>query len=216
MITKICSKCKKEKELNKDSFYNRKISLDGFCGICKDCKTINKDRKYIHIKNGLLLCLKCNKYQNKNNFDINKDKIYRRCRDSRCKTCKKEQNIKRKFNNRGKQDLDRILLERWHGLKDRYKKLGFSVDFKSDYLKELWVEQKGLCNISKIPMTYIMNKGRTYTNISVDRINSNIGYIKGNIQLVCMAVNQMKSDLKIDELVYICKEIINNYESKNN
>lgn len=40
---------------------------------------------------------------------------------------------------------------------------------------------------------------RVPTNVSVDRINSNLGYIKGNLQLVCMAVNQIK---------YFCKSIL--------
>lgn len=35
-----------------------------------------------------------------------------------------------------------------------------------------------------------------------------LGYIKGNIQLVCMAVNQMKSDLTIEQLKYFCKSIL--------
>ena len=51
-------------------------------------------------------------------------------------------------------------------------------------------------------------------NISVDRINSSIGYTKDNIQLVCVCVNHMKWDLDekifldICETIYKCK--INN------
>jgi hypothetical protein len=59
-------------------------------------------------------------------------------------------------------------------------------------------------------MTYLMGKGRIYTNVSVDRIDSNKGYLKDNVQLVCMVINQMKSDLNLDELKYYCQEIIKN------
>ena len=76
------------------------------------------------------------------------------------------------------------------------------------YLHELWNTQKGLCALSGIPMTYYFDSGRVPTNVSVDRINSNLGYIKGNLQLVCMAVNQMKSDLTIEQLKYFCKSIL--------
>lgn len=52
------------------------------------------------------------------------------------------------------------------------------------------------------------DSGRVPTNLSVDRIDSGLGYIKGNIQLVCMAANQMKSDLTIEQLKYFCKSIL--------
>ena len=72
------------------------------------------------------------------------------------------------------------------------------------------------CAISNIDMTYVFNCGRIPTNVSIDRIDSAKGYIMNNIQLVCMACNQMKSDLSEHKLYEFCKAIVNNYESKNN
>ena len=61
-----------------------------------------------------------------------------------------------------------------------------------------------------------MFKGRIFTNVSVDRIDSNKGYTKNNVQLVCMAINQMKSDMSIEELLYFCEHIVyNNGKIKN-
>ncbi|MEI6186869.1 MAG: hypothetical protein WCP46_00005 [Alphaproteobacteria bacterium] len=77
-------------------------------------------------------------------------------------------------------------------------------------MKDLWDKQNGVCAISGINMTFEMDNGRVYTNLSVDRKDSNIGYIKDNIHLVCMAVNQMKSDLTLNELLYFCESIIKN------
>lgn len=57
-------------------------------------------------------------------------------------------------------------------------------------------------------MTYELNNGRVNTNVSIDRIDSTKGYLKTNVQLVCMVVNQMKSDLSLNELISICKQII--------
>lgn len=51
-------------------------------------------------------------------------------------------------------------------------------------------------------------QGRTFTNVSIDQINPHLGYTKENIQLVCMAVNQMKSDMSIEELYMFCEAII--------
>lgn len=71
---------------------------------------------------------------------------------------------------------------------------------------------KWKCAISGLQMTYEMFNGRIFTNISIDRKDSNKGYEKDNIQLVCMAVNQMKSDMTNEQLLYFCKQIINNNE----
>jgi len=38
-------------------------------------------------------------------------------------------------------------------------------------------------------MTYEMDAGRVYTNISIDQIEQGKGYTEDNVQLVCMAVN---------------------------
>jgi hypothetical protein len=74
----------------------------------------------------------------------------------------------------------------------------------------LWIHQSGICALSGIPMTFYFDSGRVPTNISVDRIDPKQGYIKGNLQLVCMAVNQMKSDLTIEQLKYFCRSILQN------
>jgi hypothetical protein len=59
-------------------------------------------------------------------------------------------------------------------------------------------------------MTNVSNNGRILTNLSIDRIDSKKGYIKDNIQFVCMAINQMKSDLTLDELYFFCENILKN------
>ena len=43
-------------------------------------------------------------------------------------------------------------------------------------------------------MTFELDKGRVFTNISLDQKNPGQGYTKDNIQLVCSAVNQLKSN----------------------
>lgn len=170
--------------------------------------------KFIQInENNELICYICKEYKCVEEFNINKQNsniFYREGRDKRCKYCKNLQYVKRRKNNRGKRDIDRLLLERWHGLKDRSIKKGFIVDFNWEFLKELWNKQNGLCAISNIPMTFEMNNGRVPTNVSVDRRDSKLYYTKDNIQLICMAINQMKSDLSTNELLYFCKEIIKN------
>lgn len=210
---KICSKCGNKLEKSLENFHKRKTSPDGFATICKKCVKFSKPRNIKHWNNNKLLCLNCKEYKDICEFNTNVEKTHRKQKDSNCKTCKTIQYNKRKENNRGKKDLNRLLLERWHGLKDRAKRTGHTIDFKWEFLLELWNKQNGLCAISSIPMTFTMNSGRVFTNVSIDRKDSNIGYLKENIQLVCMAVNQMKSDMEMSELLYFCKQILENYES---
>ncbi len=70
-----------------------------------------------------------------------------------------------------------------------------------DFLVDLWEKQNGLCAITKTPMTHLRGHGRVQTNVSIDRIDSTIGYERQNVQLVCHIVNLMKQDLKLEELL---------------
>jgi hypothetical protein len=161
-----------------------------------------------------LFCYKCEQYLPVEGFDTNQEGWYREFKDRRCKKCKCEQRRRRNRLDHNRISIDRILVSRWNGTKCRANKKGYNINFDWTFLKELWELQKGNCAISKIPMTYEMFNGRTPTNVSVDRIDSNKGYEKGNIQLVCMAVNQMKSDLDAEEFIYFCEQIVNNNEYK--
>mgnify|MGYP000005459383 FL=1 len=159
---------------------------------------------------GNLLCYKCNKYKPEEDFDNSPSNWFRNGKDRRCKDCKKQQYLKRKAANRGKKDLNRILLERYHGVLERSNKKGQECTITLDYLRELWCKQNGLCAISNLPMTYIFNNGRIPTNVSVDRIDSKKGYTRDNVQLVCMAINQMKSDLDNNTFYNLCKAVYRN------
>lgn len=57
-------------------------------------------------------------------------------------------------------------------------------------------------------MTYSAGAGRVNTNISIDRIDSSVGYVRGNVQFVCDVVNRMKQDLSQTDLMLWCNRII--------
>lgn len=65
-----------------------------------------------------------------------------------------------------------------------------------------WKDGKLLC--------HICGEGRIYTNVSIDQIMPSKGYTIDNIQLVCMAVNQLKSDLDMDTILILCSAIVDN------
>ena len=79
---------------------------------------------------------------------------------------------------------------------------------------ELYKKQNGKCAYTGKQLTairyavrgnqHIINKW----NVSIDRIDSNKGYTKDNIQLVCAIVNRMKTDLSDTEFLTLCNDIV--------
>ena len=71
-------------------------------------------------------------------------------------------------------------------------------------LKELWDKQNGICPYSGLKMTL---KHGHMNSASLDRIDSTKGYIKGNVQVISMKANTMKSNASIEELVTFAKKM---------
>lgn len=79
-----------------------------------------------------------------------------------------------------------------------------------DDLETIWDTQKGKCALTDWEMTMILGKGNIDTNASIDRIDSSKGYIEGNVQFVCRAVNVFKSNATEELLYNMCEAIIKN------
>jgi len=75
------------------------------------------------------------------------------------------------------------------------KKFNLTVE----YLQTIWDSQNGLCAISNISLELPSNtRGfktvKPFNGASLDRIDSSLGYIEGNVQFVCMGINYMKNE----------------------
>ena len=46
------------------------------------------------------------------------------------------------------------------------------------------------------------------TNASIDRIDSSIGYVHGNVQLTCVRANLMKGPMRTNQLLDLCASIL--------
>jgi len=78
------------------------------------------------------------------------------------------------------------------------------VSIDLDYLKEVWELQKGLCPYLKVPLVLpTTSKSHDTSNpnriASLDRIDSNLGYVPGNVQFISMTLNYAKN--KFDDEV---------------
>ena len=81
-----------------------------------------------------------------------------------------------------------------------------AYDIDQEYIEKLYVEQGGVCAISGIEMTC---KTHNRYILSIDRIDSKKGYIKGNIHLVCSVINMMKNEYSMKEFMRECENMCN-------
>lgn len=209
-----CPECgrsfiKKDKELRK---YFRRLCVGkkqvGFHTLCKECE--DKIKLQTEWKNGLLKCHLCGKYFPEEEFGYSDHYPLRNNRDDRCTKCRTTQANLRKEKFTEDEALYKMLQMRWLCARDRASNYKIPFTISKEFLLQLWDKQKSLCAISNIPMTYKHCSGRVSTNVSIDQINPHLGYTEGNVQLVCMAVNQMKSDLSLEELYMFCESILKN------
>ena len=214
MKTKVCKTCNRELPSNREFFnrYRDKNGKEHLRDVCRECAY--KEKLQEEWKGDLLKCHYCGQYKTIDQFDINNEKRLRNGRDNRCKKCKSDLSKLNKLNYSNEQKLHHILLSRLLGAKQRATKKNIEFDITLEDLVDIYNKQKGLCAITGLKMTHDVLNGRTYTNMSLDRIDSQKGYIKDNIQLVCMVVNQMKSDLTYEELYFYCNKIVHSFNSR--
>jgi hypothetical protein len=71
---------------------------------------------------------------------------------------------------------------------------------------EILVAQGHKCALSGVPICFTRSVGRGHT-ASLDRIRSDEGYVKGNVQWVHKDINQMKMDLPEDQFISWCHKV---------
>lgn len=78
-------------------------------------------------------------------------------------------------------------------------------------LKEQWENQKGVCPYSgiqlKLPTYSKINKPKVHELASLDRVDSNKLYERGNVVFVSTPINYMKNSMSEEETVAFCKKI---------
>lgn len=96
--------------------------------------------------------------------------------------------------------------------KERKKHKGYEYNIDLQYLKELWNNQKGTCPYTGFKMVLPeTTKSRSQTHslkkASLDRIDSTKGYIKGNVEFVCLLINMAKNNATKEEVLRFIEEL---------
>jgi hypothetical protein len=93
-------------------------------------------------------------------------------------------------------------------LRAKNKNIDFNLD--GNYLWRLFLKQKRKCILSGLDLIFPKAwgpKSKTDITASLDRINSKLGYIKGNVQWVHKTINTMKMNMNDKEFIYFCKKV---------
>lgn len=94
--------------------------------------------------------------------------------------------------------------------KRRAKDNNLDFDINLDYLLELWT---GHCEVSGVEFEYHKTDKRVNKNApSLDRIDSDFGYIQGNVRFVTWHVNCAISEYGYETFVALCEAVIKNKE----
>lgn len=100
------------------------------------------------------------------------------------------------------------------GIKTRIKRKNLEINITKEYVNKLFLEQGGKCKLTGIEITLPKSwKDRSYS-ASLDRIDSNLGYIIGNVQWVHKHINVMKNTFPEEIFIYLCSKVAEKNETE--
>jgi hypothetical protein len=82
------------------------------------------------------------------------------------------------------------------------RKIDWDITF--DYIAELLIEQDFKCSLTGWDISAM---DVAENSASLDRIDSNIGYVEGNVQWVHKMVNMCKQQYTQEDFIYMCKSV---------
>ena len=146
------------------------------------------------------ICLRCQKKLPLASFERIKGRTLRNF----CRPCKLASD--RQQRSTGYRSYLSNLISKSRDTNKKRRFTGYEVTL--DQLVELWLMQDGRCAISGVVLTHHNDgSGLKDFNASIDRIDSNLGYIPGNVQLVAYRANMLKQALSTDMLYWWVKTI---------
>ena len=148
-------------------------------------------------------CPSCRKVKPNNQFpQVYTKKDRRKKPKGTCHTCRYVRRLARHDN------WGYYLKQLCQRSRKRSEKIKRRFNLTPEYITGLYGRQKGLCALTGTPLTRTLGEGHVGTNASLDRIDSNRGYVKGNVWLVCRDVNILKGTQSMPELLKNCRLIL--------
>lgn len=134
-----------------------------------------------------------------------------------CRSCVGQHNVKNFKNSKFYTDKNKKIKRyndeytkfkhHFRNIKCRDKEVNITIED----LKEQWDKQNGICPFSGIKLILVQNVKKEKHNIifvaSLDRIDSNKGYVKNNIRWVSRPINLMKNNMSDLDTIELCINI---------
>ena len=104
----------------------------------------------------------------------------------------------------------------WTKIVNSAKKRKMLLTITPEYLVDIWIKQDGRCKFTGEKLYFGKNSEEfsTGSSASVDRIDSSIGYVEGNVQWVHKHINFMKLSKTDKEFVEWCQKVSDFTNSK--
>jgi hypothetical protein len=167
-------------------------------------------------KKGLIICSNpnCNKEFLKDQSEINRNlKVGRKNYCSlECSGKTNNKHLRKYVEENTKYLIADNQRDNFTGLREhlrRVKKRDKNHDITLEDLLEQWEKQKGVCIYSGVELNHPMDGGDNLNKASLDRIDSNKGYVKGNIHFISIACNYAKNNMTHEEMLTFCNIISN-------
>ena len=148
-------------------------------------KTSNKTKK----------CSKCKLIKSINEFQYGRKGYKYQYIFSYCTSCRKFQTYLN-LNS----DINKFLSDRYNRLKRRCKQKNIKITLTKKDLIAIYNNQKGKCYYTNELLSWKVGEGLKRNSLSIDKIITKKGYIKGNVVLCTHKVNTIKNDLTLKEL----------------
>jgi hypothetical protein len=176
----------------------------GYLTVLKMAQTEKSGK--LHMWRAICKCSNCGNQ----NFDVNPQSLLRGATTS-C-GCSKDRYVKTTGKNSvqytGYEGLNGAY---WGKIKLRAQRRGYSICVDIKYAWDLYLKQNKKCALSGLPIEFaISSKKSSATSASLDRIDSNKGYVEGNIQWVHKHINIMKNVFEQNYFISLCKLIAAN------
>lgn len=191
---------------------------------CNNCGTnIHRERRGAdaHHKCPILCgdtkrCYKCQKWKDLTLFNKSRNLsggVAKQCRECYNKEeavikCNKSRNRRFKYAIEN-EDISFYIKRRIGMIKSRASKKNIDFDLDADYLTNLWEKQNGNCFYSNIPMKNSMKQDgfQSWDGPSLDRIEPEKGYVKGNVVWCAFGINSFKQSLGLTAFENVVKSI---------
>jgi hypothetical protein len=129
-------------------------------------------------------------------------------RTKSCKACSAVNTLKEYpnpyFSKRSHKGLGDLTRTRWFLIKNGAKRRSIAFDLTIEYVASLFT---GRCSLSGVPISLT---GRQ--DASLDRKDSTLSYLEGNVQWVHKILNRMKGKLSDEEFVKWCRLVVSYYD----